>query len=193
MKRVIKLEIKGKTEKITIRHVKKSDVEGVWNNFNAVVEEGIYLPVFLPVRSEFEKRSWFENIKRENEVCIVANISSLKSPHNIVGQCEISNIEWEASTHVGSLGIIVRIEFRDLGIGLQLIDLAIRESKRINNKEKIILSCFSSNERALNLYEKLGFQEIGRRKKQFYMDSTYSDEVLMDLWIDDYIEEQDLE
>ena len=79
-----------------------------------------------------------------------------------------------------------------MGIGLRLIDLAIRESKRINNKEKIILSCFSSNERALNLYEKLGFQEVGRRRKQFYMDSTYSDEVLMDLWIDDYIKVQDL-
>ena len=35
-------------EKVIIRHVTKSDIEGVWNNFNEVIEEGIYLPVFFP-------------------------------------------------------------------------------------------------------------------------------------------------
>jgi len=33
----------------------------------------------------------------------------------------------------------------------------------------------------------MGFQIIGIRKKQFYMDSTYYDEILLDLWIDDYL------
>ena len=67
--------------------------------------------------------------------------------------------------------------------------MAIRESKKLNNKEKLVLSCFSTNERAIHLYKKFGFKVIGIRKKQFYMDSTYYDEILMDLWIDDYLEE----
>jgi RimJ/RimL family protein N-acetyltransferase len=110
----------------------------------------------------------------------------MASPPNILGQCEISNLEWDAATHVGSLGIIVQKKFRDLGIGFNLIDKAIRESKRLN-KEKIILSTFLDNERALYLYKKIGFKTAGIRKKQFYMDSSYYDEVLMELWIDDYV------
>ena len=74
-----------------------------------------------------------------------------------------------------------------MGIGTQLIDMAIRETKRLNNKEKIVLSCFSSNQRALHLYEKLGFQVIGLKKSQFYIDSKYYDEVLMELFLEDYI------
>jgi len=174
-------------ELILFRHLKKKDIEGVWNNFNAVLKEGVYLPVFSPVMSEYEKNSWYDSIKKEKEVCIVAEHPKLKSPYNILGQCEISNTEWEAGTHVGNLGIIVKESFRDQRLGFHLIDLAIRQSKKLNNKEKICLSCFSTNERALHLYEELGFQTIGVRKKQFYMNSTYYDEVLMELWIDEYL------
>ncbi len=174
-------------EEIYLRHLKKSDIEGVWNNFNEVLKEGTYLPVLTPVKSEFEKKSWYDTIKKEHEVCIVAVYPKLKTPYNILGQCEISNTEWEAATHVGMLGIIVKQKYRDLRVGAHLIDYAVRESKKLNNKEKIILSCFSTNERALHLYKRLGFKVIGVRKKQFYMDSIYYDEVLMDLWIEDYI------
>ncbi len=184
MKKVIKLET-GET--VVLRHLKKSDIDGIWKNFNDVLEEGNYLPIFTPVRSDIEKTSWYETIKREHEICIVAEISNFKSPNNIIGQCEISNLEWEASTHVGNLGIIVSENYRDFGIGFHLIDMAIRESKKLNNKEKIILSCFSNNERALHLYKKLGFKIIGVRKNQFYMESLYFDEVMMELFIEDYL------
>ena len=110
MKKVIKIET---GEKVFLRHVKKSDIDGIWKNFNEVLEEGTYLPVYTPVKTEIEKNSWYDNIKRDHEICVVAEITNLKSPYNIVGQCEISNLEWEAATHVGSLGIIVSEKFRD--------------------------------------------------------------------------------
>ena len=184
MKKFLKLKT---GENISIRHVKESDIDGIWNNFNEVVNEGTYLPVLFPVRSEFEKQSWYKNIKKEKEICIVAIHPKLKNPHNILGQCEISNLEWDAATHVGKLGIIIQTNFRDLGIGFNLIDEAIRESKKLNNKEKIILSTFSENTRALYLYKKIGFKTVGIRKKQFYMGSKYYDEILLELWIDDYL------
>ena len=174
-------------ENVIIRHLRKSDVEGVWNNFNEVIEEGVYLPVFFPVRSQLEKDSWYRKIKSEKETCIVADHQNLKPPYNIIGQCEISNLEWDAANHVGRLGIIVKKDYRNLGVGYHLIDTAIRESKKLNQKEKIILSSFLNNERALSLYQKIGFKKIGIRKNQFYMESKYFDEILMDLWIDDYL------
>ena len=184
MKGVLKLKT---GEKIIIRHITESDIDGVWNNFNEVVEEGIYLPVLFPVKSKFEKMSWYNNLKKDREICIVAVHSNFKNPFNILGQCEISSLDWDAATHVGSLGVIVQKNYRDLGIGFQIIDMAIRESKNLNKKEKIILSCFSNNKRAIYLYKKMGFNVIGKREKQFYMDSKYYDEILMELWIDDYL------
>jgi RimJ/RimL family protein N-acetyltransferase len=104
-----------------------------------------------------------------------------------LGQCEVSNSEWDAAAHIGKLGIIINSEFRNIGIGYHIIDFAIRESKRLNKKEKIILSTFTENKRALHLYIKMGFITVGIRRKQFYMNSRYYDEVLMELWIDDYL------
>ena len=184
MKEVIKLK---SGENVVIRHITELDIDGVWNNFNEVVEEGLYLPVLFPVKSKFEKQSWYNNIEKDREICIVAVHPNIKSPNNILGQCEISSLDWDAATHVGSLGVIVKRDYRDLGIGSRIIDIAIRESKNLNNKEKIILSCFSNNKRALHLYKKMGFSVIGKREKQFYMDSKYHDEILMELWIDDYL------
>ncbi|NVM35377.1 MAG: GNAT family N-acetyltransferase [Candidatus Lokiarchaeota archaeon] len=186
MKKVLELKT-GET--IIIRHLTKSDVDDVWYNFNEVIEEGIYLPVFLPVKSQIEKDTWYLNVKKENEICIIAEHPGLNAPYKVIGQCEISNMEWDAASHVGVLGIIIRKKYRDIFVGRSLIDFAIRESKKLNNKEKIILSSFSTNERALHLFKKLGFTVVGIRKKQFLLDSKYIDEVMMELWIDDYFNE----
>ncbi|MGQ4872690.1 MAG: GNAT family N-acetyltransferase [Promethearchaeia archaeon] len=184
MKKKIKLE-NGET--VVIRHLKKADVEGIWRNFNEVVEEGIYLPVLTPVLSDYEKYSWYKSLKKNGELCMVADNLNLEPPNNIIGQCEITNTEWEAGEHVGILGIIINKKYRNMGLGKQLIDFAIREAKKVNNKKKLILSCFSHNEHAINLYKKMGFEIVGLRKKQYYMNSRFYDEVLMDLWIDDYL------
>ncbi|MBN1800541.1 MAG: GNAT family N-acetyltransferase [Candidatus Lokiarchaeota archaeon] len=190
MKKIAEITIKAlDNTTITIRHVKKSDMHGVWKNFNEVLEEGIYLPVFTPVYTDWEKKTWYENLKKENEMCLVAEDNGLKPPYNIVGQCELSNLQWEASIHVFSLGIIVKKDYRDHGLGRALIDGAIKEAKTVYNKEKIILSCFSTNDRGIHLYESIGFKRVGVRKKQFYMNSTYYDEIMYELFIDDYMNE----
>jgi len=174
-------------DEVIFRHVRRKDANAVWRNFNQVVEEGIYLPVFFPVESQFEKHNWYDILKKSNEICIVAENLNLERTSYIIGQCEISNVDWDAASHVGNLGIIVRKNYRDEGIGRKLIDLAIRESKKLNEKEKIILSCFSSNKRAHYLYKSMGFQTVGLRKKQFLIEDNYYDEVLMELFIDEYL------
>jgi len=180
-------------QKVKIRHVQETDMDEFWNNFNEVVDEGTYLPVFYPVRSDLEKKAFYDNIVKNNELCIVAELTKRIGKHSIVGQCEITNLEWDASDHVGNLGIIVKKGYRNLGLGFHLIDTVILEAKNALNKEKIILSCFSTNKRALHLYAKMGFKTVGTRKRQFYMNSQYYDEVLMELWIDDYLEKREKE
>ena len=184
---IMQFELKN-GEQIIIRHVEESDINGVWNNFNEVIEEGVYLPIFFPVRSQFEKQSWFDVLKREKEICLIAKQTKMFGSDAVIGQVEISNLEWDAAAHVGSLGIIVKNKYRDQGLGYHLIDMAIKESKRLNKKQKLILSCFSNNERALHLYKKVGFKIIGKRNRQFFMDSKYYDEILMELWIEDYLQ-----
>jgi len=161
------------------RFFSRDDLDDIWNIFNKVVQEGKYIPVINPVTSRFEKENWYFRQKEEDNIVVVAEIDK-----HVVGQCMIEHIGWDAAYHVGELGIIIAPEYRNIGIGQILIQesLIAAQDKPF---EKIILSCFHTNLRALNLYKKLGFQEVGYRDQQFKLNGTFYDEVLMELWLKD--------
>ncbi|MBN2154773.1 MAG: GNAT family N-acetyltransferase [Candidatus Lokiarchaeota archaeon] len=167
--------------RILLRHILKEDLDDIWDNYNEVIEEGIYQPSFTKVIDKFEKISWYNELVGYNNLCIVAEYST-SNHKTIVGQCTIHHDEWEASEHVGLLGIIISKSFRNLGLGCHLIEFAIEESKK-NGKMKIVLGTLVTNTYAIHLYEKLGFRKIGIRQKQFYMKKKYIDELLMEKWV----------
>ena len=64
--------------------------------------------------------------------------------------------------------IVVAESHRDKGIGKALLDASLRELTS-RGVDTVFLEVRVSNERAKALYEKVGFEEIGRRK-YFYSD-----------------------
>ena len=171
-------------KKFRFRYVRRQDVECVWSNFNEVLDDddGPFLPSFEKVTSEYEKLSWFNELIDAENLCIVAEDVEIKNSNNIIAQCTIENVPWEASVHVAVLGIIVRKKYRYSGLGCELIKFSINEAIK-KGKTKITLSTFATNEAAIHLYEKLGFKHVGTQRKQFLMNGNYIDEYLMELWI----------
>ncbi len=167
---------------VILRHFEARDVDGIWDNFDEVIDEGVYLPIFTKVDTDSERRSWYHEFLITGQLCLIAEDPTAKKGHHVVGQCTIENPEWDAAKHVGILGIIVRSDFRDLGVGEFLMEFAKQEARRIG-KEKLNLSVFPTNERGIHLYKKVGFAEVGRRTKQFLLNGEYVDEVLMDCFL----------
>ena len=164
---------------VVIREVKREDVHGIWTNFNEVVAEKIYLPVYTPVTEEWEREQWFQDLQERGNLCVVAEDPNNKPPADIVGQCTIENLEWEAAYHVSVLGIIVQKHYRNSGLGFALITAACQEAKS-HGKQKIILSTFATNKMGQALYKKCGFKEVGRYTKQYIINDKPVDEVLME-------------
>lgn len=81
-------------------------------------------------------------------------------------------------SHVGSLGISVAPDYREEGIGQELMLLLIEKAKEMNLKI-VTLSCFANNLRALHVYKKLGFQEAGIIPQAYSYKDGYVDEVKM--------------
>lgn len=80
--------------------------------------------------------------------------------------------------HVAEFGMSVGEPARGRGIGTAMLAyLDLWAPTR--GYEKVCLSVFSTNERAIRLYAKMGYLEEGRRKGQFRLDGQYIDEVLM--------------
>ena len=167
---------------INLRTIQRRDLTGIWYNFNETVREKIYLPVYTPVLHEWEKNTWYEELNRLDNICVVAEDSLSTTPGRIVAQCTIENLEWEAAEHVGVLGIIVQSGYRNMGLGYHVIEYAKILAKE-RGKKKINLSTFDTNERGVALYEKCGFYKVGCYSKQYLIEGEYVNEILMECFL----------
>jgi ribosomal protein S18 acetylase RimI-like enzyme len=80
--------------------------------------------------------------------------------------------------HVGVVGIVVKGDFRDLGIGTAMMRVMLEQAQRMGLKV-LTLSAFASNKRALLIYEKVGFVQTGLIPKKHLKEGKYINEVIM--------------
>lgn len=97
----------------------------------------------------------------------------------VIGWCDIIPKNFEGLNHVGVLGLGILPEFRNQGIGTNLLKLAEKHAKKNNKIEKVELEVFKSNKNAIKLFEKQGFKKEGERIKSRKLDGIYDNIVLM--------------
>jgi RimJ/RimL family protein N-acetyltransferase len=86
--------------------------------------------------------------------------------------------------HRGRLGISVQAPYRRQGVGEALLSTLLDWAKAEPELERVELSVFAHNTRAMNLYRKLGFEEEARLRRSFKLaDGTYYDDVMMVRWV----------
>ena len=85
--------------------------------------------------------------------------------------------------HNCGIGMSVLKEFWGLGVGTHLLNALIDFAKGTNTIEIVHLKVKADNERAIALYKKMGFQEIGRYPNEVKIDGQYYDTILMNLYL----------
>ena len=141
-----------------------------------IVIEKMTIQDVIEIEKDFEEKFdnfWNINILKSeldnnNSLYFVA-----KEEKEIVGFVgTLINVDFTEITN-----IVVKKDFRKLGIGKMLLEKIIEETKKIN-KEMIYLEVNENNEGAINLYKKYRFEEVGRRKKYY---NEKDDAILMNL------------
>lgn len=89
-------------------------------------------------------------------------------------------------SHSGNFGISILKEFWGQGIGEKLICEMFRWIRSNKTIKKINLQVLASNERAIKLYNKLGFKVEGRISNDFYVNGKYYDSILMGIFLENY-------
>ena len=88
--------------------------------------------------------------------------------------------------HTAKLEILVSGRARGTGIGSSLLARGVQWATANPQLVKIGLNVFADNRRALALYRKFGFEEEGRRPREYRMaDGTFRDDVLMYRFVED--------
>ena len=101
------------------------------------------------------------------------------SEEQVIGHVDLTGGSLYSSLHRARLGIGVERAFRAQGAGTALIEAALNWARRERKLRWIDLSVFAHNQRALRLYERLGFRETGRTKDAYRVGEIRIDDVHM--------------
>lgn len=115
----------------------------------------------------------FTDILKGNAVAMVAEVDG-----KAVGICDVHRQRPGSElSHKGVVGMAIRKEYRGRGIGRELLNVTIEKCRE--SYELLLLSVFSTNERAISLYRNAGFITYGEVPKSIKRKARYFSEIHM--------------
>jgi RimJ/RimL family protein N-acetyltransferase len=163
----------------TLRPGRPTDGRALAKLFADVRAEGRWLITTPGSVSEPSEAFWISELIRSDEHLVVV----AEADGDVVGNVLVNVERGIATSHVGVLSICIGADWRDVGVGTELVAAAQRwiREKRLH---KLSLGVFPDNARAIAVYEKRGFIQEGVRRMQYRSGDRFRDEVLM-AWFPD--------
>ncbi len=165
-----------------IRKLHWNDLDDLVNNYYEYYDEVQSDPdfgiIFFKSRPDYGSEVvWFTDLYSEmirgDAIAVVAEVEG-----RVVGICDIHRLRPNSElSHNGVLGIAVKKEYRNRGIGKDLIKMVLELSRR--KFEMIRLEVFTVNSAAISLYRKLGFKEYGVSPSAVKRGDRYYDLLMM--------------
>jgi len=107
-------------------------------------------------------------------------ISKLQSGEEIIiGTAGLTVNANHRMRHSGSIGIMIHKDYQNKGVGTTLMDALIDVADNWLMLVRIELTVFMDNKRAINLYEKFGFEKEGIKRLSAIRKGKYENEYLM--------------
>ena len=175
-----KVIYEGKTKKgneILIRYPVESDIESAMNFINTVSNEQTFITFQGQQMTLEEEKKYMLPFLDKIKKGISLKLFVFKE-NELIGTSDITPQE-RTSDHVGTFGLIIKKEYRGEGIGKLLMELTLKEAKRLKNINIIHLGVFGDNELAFNLYKKMGFVVYGSLPKGVKHKDHYDSHIMM--------------
>lgn len=103
-----------------------------------------------------------------------------------LGNIGLHEIDYVAG--VAEVGIVIgRKDYWGKGYGTDAMRTLLKHAFTNQRLRKVTLRVFGSNVRAQKSYRKVGFQEVGRLKKHRLVNGEYDDEVIMEVFAEEFL------
>ncbi len=156
-----------------IRRARPADAVQLLNILDVVGAEGKYIANDAASWNVADQRRILEGMVDHAQRILVGDYFGA-----VVGSLEVVRGGLAKNAHTGTVAMAILPSYRGLGIGTGLLQEAHRWAADVGI-EKMCLSVFSSNEGAIRLYRKAGYQLEGIRVGQFRVQGELVDELLM--------------
>ena len=163
---------------LLLRQVHPEDARAMLNYLERTSAETHFM-VRLPEEVDFtleEEERILRNIRKSDKDLMLAVFDG----DRVVGNVGVHIFHDRTKVrHRSSLGIAIIQEYCSSVLGTILMERGIDFAKKAGF-EQLELGVFADNDRALRLYKKMGFEEIGRIPRAFRLpDGSYIDEITM--------------
>jgi RimJ/RimL family protein N-acetyltransferase len=125
-------------------------------------------------RTPGEERRYLRSIRRHPDAAVFV----AETDGTIIGRLSIARDPHPASDHVADVGLMVDRGHRRLGAGTALMVEAERWARQVG-VHKLELHVFPYNEAAIALYEGLGYEREGFRRRHYRRGRELVDAILM--------------
>jgi RimJ/RimL family protein N-acetyltransferase len=164
-------------DRARIRKVRLDDAAAIWALECEIVMEGeffITLPEEFNFTLEQQQDQILDLLENERKTMLVAEIEG-----KVVGVIAFKSENLIRIAHTGYITMMINKDFRNMGLGKLLLKELLGWADQNPLIEKVSLGVFSTNDRAISLYKKMGFVEEGRKMKEFKINDEYIDDILM--------------
>jgi L-phenylalanine/L-methionine N-acetyltransferase len=161
--------------RFVVRHAEPGDAADLVRLAEAVAAEPEgWLITNGEWRPASEERRYLRAIRRSRHAAVFV----ADAPEGIVGRLSIARDSHPASRHVADLGLMVAHPFRRRGAGRALMAAAEAWARDVGVL-KVELHVFPYNAAAISLYERLGYEREGVRRRHYRRGEELLDAVLM--------------
>ncbi|CAM1345646.1 GNAT family N-acetyltransferase [Tenacibaculum amylolyticum] len=179
------MKIKPKTitlkngKEILIRQCEVNDAEHLRNTIKTYIKDSKYIP---KLQEEFklsisQGEDWIKSfIDRPNSLLLIAEFDN-----KIIGNIDLTGNPRKVMEHTAVIGMGMLAEWRNSGLGTELMKAAISWAKNNPILEILWLQVYTDNKLGVGLYQKMGFTENGIIKNFFKQDGIYFDNLTMSL------------
>jgi RimJ/RimL family protein N-acetyltransferase len=124
-----------------------------------------------------EEADWIAKLLSGVESGTAVSVAAVAAGR-IVANGDVFAGAYEDERHHGKLGITVAREYRNLGIGTEVVGRLVKLSRAAGLKT-LELEAFANNPRAVHVYQKCGFNMVGIIPKKICRRGRFIDIVVM--------------
>jgi len=174
----IKIKLKNNKE-VVIRSAEVSDAEGIMDAIKRYISDSEYIPKVLEEfkMTQEQEINWIHSFTQaDNSLLLVAVFEN-----EIIGNIDINGNTRMIMQHTAMIGMGMLCEWRNTGLGTALMKSSIDWAKENPILELLWLQVYTENVLGMNLYKKMGFEEVGVMKDFFKQNGRYYDNLTMSL------------
>lgn len=174
-------------KKVRLRSFELSDLDVImkyWNNlelrnFVGSADRG---PVGKNDEEEWIRNTWKERQERKGFTFAIETVEG----NRLIGGSGLFRFNWINRSAMFGISIYDP-QSRNQGYGRESSNLMLNFAFKILNLNRVELEVFDFNKRAQKCYLKVGFKEVGRKRKARFIDGQYHDSIIMDILKDEWL------